>query len=216
MLLLNVETQNRKYAAVRQLIADVQPDVIGLVEVDRRWLTELAPSLVAYRGQLTESREDNFGVALFTRDEVDGSIEPIGGSLPSVVATVVHGGARFSVIVTHPLPPISAAAASALDAHFAAIATRVHALGAPIVVMGDFNTTPWSRVFVRFLDSTGLCDSRAGFGLQASWPAGFAPLRIPIDHVVASCSIGVQERRVERAVGSDHLPVVVELMVPRG
>jgi endonuclease/exonuclease/phosphatase family metal-dependent hydrolase len=40
-------------------------------------------------------------------------------------------------------------------------------------------------------------------------------MRIPIDHMLVSCSIGVASRRIERDVGSDHLPVVVDLVIPR-
>jgi len=32
--------------------------------------------------------------------------------------------------------------------------------------------------------------------------------------VLVSCSIGVRSRRIERDVGSDHLPVLVDLSVP--
>ena len=81
--------------------------------------------------------------------------------------------------------------------------------------MGDYNATPWSRPFWRFVDRSGLCDSRAGFGVQASFPAMSAVLRIPIDHVLVSCSIGVRDRRIGRDVGSDHLPVIVDLVLPR-
>jgi endonuclease/exonuclease/phosphatase (EEP) superfamily protein YafD len=81
--------------------------------------------------------------------------------------------------------------------------------------MGDLNATPWSRPFRRFVGRSGLCDSRAGFGVQASFPAASALLRIPIDHVLVSCVIGVRNRRIGRDVGSDHLPVIVDLVLPR-
>ena len=57
--------------------------------------------------------------------------------------------------------------------------------------------------------------TRAGFGVQATFPAQSRLLRIPIDHVLASCTIGVRDRVIERDVGSDHLPIVVDLVVPR-
>ena len=81
--------------------------------------------------------------------------------------------------------------------------------------MGDMNATPWSRPFGTLVAASGLCDSRAGFGVQASWPAWSAIVRVPIDHVLVPCDVGVTARRIERDVGSDHLPVVVDLVVPR-
>lgn len=49
------------------------------------------------------------------------------------------------------------------------------------------------------------------------WLRGVAPAvaQFPIDHLLASCSIGIADRRVERDVGSDHLPVVIDVVVPR-
>ena len=83
-----------------------------------------------------------------------------------------------------------------------------------MVIIGGLDATPWSAAFRRLLGRSGLCGTRAGFGLQASFPAGHALLRIPLDHVLASCTIGVRDRRVEADVGSDHLPAIVDLVVP--
>lgn len=48
VLVLNVHTESASFDQVRRLIEDVQPDVIGLVEVDRRWLEALAPAVAGY------------------------------------------------------------------------------------------------------------------------------------------------------------------------
>ena len=52
-------------------------------------------------------------------------------------------------------------------------------------------------------------------GIQATFPAESALLRIPLDHVLASCGLGISNRWVERDVGSDHLRVVIEIVVPQ-
>jgi endonuclease/exonuclease/phosphatase (EEP) superfamily protein YafD len=101
------------------------------------------------------------------------------------------------------------------ERQLAAVAERVRSVEEPLVVMGDFNTTPWSRLFAGLVGRTGLCDSRAGFGIQASFPSDMPVVRIPIDHLLASCSIGVRARRIGPQVGSDHLPVIVDLTIPR-
>jgi endonuclease/exonuclease/phosphatase (EEP) superfamily protein YafD len=215
VLVLNVHTTASSFEAVRQLIADTRPDLLALVEVDQRWLEELAPALTDYPGRIHEPRTDNFGIALFARGPITGTVERLGSSLPSIVAQVPVGTASLSVIVTHPLPPVSTTASAMLDTQLAAIADR--ARGLPnVLVMGDLNATPWSRPVRRLLARSGLCDSRDGFGLQPTFPASPWILRIPIDHLLHACTIGVTDRRVERDVGSDHLPVVVDLVVPSG
>ena len=215
VLVLNVHTSSSSFDAVRELIRDTQPDLVALVEVDQRWLDALAPALAEFPGRIEEPRNDNFGIALFARGAVTGTAEKLGSALPSIVAQVSIGPTSLSVIVTHPLPPISSAASTMLDAQFATIAARARALP-NVLVMGDFNATPWSRPFRRLLAHSGLCDSRDGFGLQPTFPASPWLMRIPIDHLLHSCSIGVTGRRVERDVGSDHLPIVVDLVVAPG
>jgi endonuclease/exonuclease/phosphatase (EEP) superfamily protein YafD len=215
VLVLNVHTESSSFDDVAQLIEDTHPDIVGLVEVDERWLRGIAPAVAQFAGRLERPRNDNFGVALYTRGPLAGSIESLGVALPSAVGTADLGAAKLSIILIHPLPPMSAAAFEAQHEQLDAVADRVRAMTGPLVVIGDFNATPWSRPYRRLLARSGLCDSRAGFGIQATFPAGSVLLRIPIDHLLASCSIGIADRRVERDVGSDHLPVVVDLVIPR-
>jgi endonuclease/exonuclease/phosphatase (EEP) superfamily protein YafD len=66
-------------------------------------------------------------------------------------------------------------------------------------------------MFRDFLATTGLKDSRVGFGWQPTWPTGSMSLRIPIDHVLVEPDLVVLERQVGPDIGSDHLPVRVRL-----
>jgi endonuclease/exonuclease/phosphatase (EEP) superfamily protein YafD len=215
ILALNVHTESTSYDQVRRLIADEHPEVVALVEVDQRWLTQLAPALTAYPGRIEAPRPDNFGSALYARGEVTGSTDELATPLPTITASVGVASTRFDAIVTHPIPPISGADVERQRRQLDLIAARARSTAGPLVVMGDLNATPWSRPFQRVLARSGLCDSRAGFGVQASFPAASALLRIPIDHVLTSCSIGVRDRRIGRDVGSDHLPVIIDLVLPR-
>jgi endonuclease/exonuclease/phosphatase (EEP) superfamily protein YafD len=210
VLLLNVHTRATSYAEVRALIDETKADVVALIEVDDRWLRELAPSLAGYSAHLEAPRADNFGMAVYGRMPFSAVVEELGGGTPSIVVRA----AQFSLVVVHPLPPVSGAALAQLESQFAATGARVRALPGPVILAGDLNATPWSPPFRALVDGSGLCDTRAGFGVQPTWPASFAPMRIPIDHVLADCSIGVADRWVARDVGSDHLPVVVDLVIP--
>jgi endonuclease/exonuclease/phosphatase (EEP) superfamily protein YafD len=215
VLVLNVHTESTGFDQVRRLIADEKPDLIGLVEVDRRWIAGVAAAVADYPGRIEWPRDDNFGVALYSRGELHGAAEFPGSALPTVFAELALRGARLRVILTHPPPPVSREMLAMQVDQLTAIAPRTVA-EVPVVVMGDFNATPWSRPFVSFRERTGLCDSRAGFGIQASFPSASAAVRIPIDHLLASCSIWVRDRYIGPDVGSDHLPVLLDLELPRG
>jgi len=212
VLLLNVHTESTTYAEVRALIAAEDPDVVALVEVSQTWLGELAPALARYRHRIEAPRDDNAGVALYTRETLGGRVE--GGARPTIVGELAIGGARFAMTVLHPFPPLTEARLAQQRAQLEQVAGWAAASTLPTIVMGDFNTTPWTRVFARFLGNSGLCDSRSGFGVQASFPTTSALARIPIDHLLASCAIGVRDRRIGDDVGSDHLPVIVDLVIP--
>ena len=216
VLVVNVLRESSEFERVRRLIAEEQPDIIGIVEADARWLRELAPALAPYPSRIEAPRTDNFGMALYARGPLEGGgVEHLASDLPSIVAETAHGGARLGIVLVHPSPPLSGEWYDAQLRHFDAVAARARGFAGPFVIMGDFNATPWSRAFARLRGASGTCDSRTGFGAQTSYPADGWLLRIPIDHVLVACSIGVRDRRIGPPVGSDHLPVIADLVVPR-
>lgn len=222
LLLANVHTSNTDYAAVARLIADRSPDIVALVEPDPTWFAALAPALASYSTRREVEGPGNFGLALYARGEMKVSVEHLGSSLPTLVAQVTldppSQAAPLSLVITHPVTPMTSESLAAQARQLEAVAARLATLPEPRILAGDFNTTPWSRPFARLLHSTGLHDTRAGFGSQPSFPASGGVmrwLRIPIDHVLVSPSIGVLDRRIDRDIGSDHLPVLVDLLVPR-
>jgi endonuclease/exonuclease/phosphatase (EEP) superfamily protein YafD len=217
LLLANVLTSNTRYQDVVRAARELKPDLIALVETDRRWYDALAPGLADYRGQRFVEHSGNFGLALFARGDLRVDAEYLGSSLPTLVGTVaLPGAAPLQLLLTHPPPPLGEDAVEVQRSQLAAVARRARALAPPIILAGDLNTTPWSAAFARLLATSGLYDSREGFGVQASFPADprGALVRIPIDHVLLSSDIAVRTRRVERDIGSDHLPVLIDLVVP--
>jgi endonuclease/exonuclease/phosphatase (EEP) superfamily protein YafD len=116
------------------------------------------------------------------------------------------------VLSTHPLAPTDSERADLRDAQLRfASGWAVGQEGAYFVV-GDFNATPWSWPFRRMVGETGLANSQVGFGLQPSFPADSnVLLRVPIDHLLHSDSLGVRDRRLGPPMGSDHFPLIVDL-----
>jgi endonuclease/exonuclease/phosphatase (EEP) superfamily protein YafD len=79
-------------------------------------------------------------------------------------------------------------------------------------MVGDFNVTPWSPLFADLLRDSGLADSCRGFGWQPTWPTRLpAMFRIPIDHCLHGAGVAIVDRRVGPEIGSDHLPLLLEL-----
>ena len=215
-LLANVNAENRDSERLRRLIAAADPDVIVLLEATPWLLEQLRDLGERYPHRMAEPRDDPFGIALFSRHPFSQSqIVHFGGGAgpPSIVATIIAGARPFTLIGTHPWPPVSAEFANGRNEQLRALAARARQIQAPLLVLGDLNVSPWSPWFARLLADSGLRDSRRGRGLQPSWPAGWPLLWIPIDHALFSTGIRLRRRDIGPAIGSDHYPVIVDFQV---
>jgi len=99
-----------------------------------------------------------------------------GGRLANVVVTPL-GGAPFTLIVAHKLKPWFAGQVEPQDAQ---LKSRVNDIAGPLVVVGDFNTAPWSAPSRALMDATGL---RAPRFPVPTWPVEAGRFGVPIDNV---------------------------------
>jgi endonuclease/exonuclease/phosphatase (EEP) superfamily protein YafD len=214
-LLANVNSDNRDYPRIRRTIADRDPDFIVLLEVTPWLLDRLADLADRYPQRAAAPREDPFGIALLSRRPfLKVEVIQLGAAgLPSIEAEFAAGGQRFTLLATHSPPPISAGTARERNDQLAALARFARQRERPLLVLGDLNVTPWSPYLRDLLAGSGLRDSASGRGIQPSWPAGWLPLWIPIDHALFSEGIRIRHREIGPALGSDHYPVIVDFQV---
>lgn len=218
ILLANVHTSNTQHGKMIAYVQRCNPDVVVFEEVDERWVEALKPLRAAYPHGQTEDQEDNFGIALWSRLPLEeSSVQYFGEAwLPSIVARLKLDRLPVTLVATHPLPPMSGENVRLRNGQLSAVAEYVSSQSGAKVVVGDLNTTSWSPCFAQLENGTGLRDSRKGFGLQPTWPAGVPWLWIPIDHCLVSSEVAVVSREVGPQVGSDHYPVLIELSLPIG
>ncbi|MHA1527794.1 MAG: endonuclease/exonuclease/phosphatase family protein [Alphaproteobacteria bacterium] len=92
-------------------------------------------------------------------------------------------------------------------------------LGHPMIIAGDFNASPWSRVVARAAEVTG---TRILGGYRVTWKGHYQtplgplpePLGHQIDHVLLSDGIGLVSVETLDLPGSDHLALFVHLRIP--
>lgn len=211
----NVQYTNRDPAALLTWLAGRDADVVVLEEVTPSWSQALS-RLAAYPHVRILPRDDAYGMALLSRwpFEDAGAVDLAGDGMPSLRAVVRVRGEAVQVFGVHTRWPVLPALARLRDRALAAVAERARAANGPTVVVGDLNLTPDAPVFARLLAESGLRDAFAGRGWQPTWQAGFWPLALRIDHVLASPSLCVERAETGPAVGSDHRPVVVRLRLP--
>jgi endonuclease/exonuclease/phosphatase (EEP) superfamily protein YafD len=80
------------------------------------------------------------------------------------------------------------------------------------IVMGDFNSTPFSVLLTGFTERSGL-DRLTNL---PTYPATFGPFpQLAIDHVFVSKDIRTLSKpRIGHTGGSDHYPVIVDVAIP--
>jgi endonuclease/exonuclease/phosphatase (EEP) superfamily protein YafD len=92
-----------------------------------------------------------------------------------------------------------------------------------IVLVGDFNLTPWSPYYRQLISDTGLHNTRLGFGILPTWirpathvnyPSWLIPLvNIPIDHIFVTKDLKVVRTYTGDNGNSDHAPIISELTI---
>lgn len=212
-LQLNVLSKNTSYDEVAELVQKYKPDVIALQETNETWCNELKSRLVDYPHCVLKPRSDNFGAAIFSKLPIKHgkSVVYTQAGLPTIVAHIVLDGAPVTILSTHPLAPSSMQNYLYQNEQLANMAKERQSWDKTVVLLGDLNTNNWADKFNRFLDKAELRDSRQGIGIQPSWPQPLPLLLIPLDHCLISPDLAVLKRHTCEAVGSDHLPVYVEL-----
>lgn len=212
----NVYCHNTEPERVLELLRESPTDVVVLLEVTIEWSQRFQTLRDVYPQMLFEPEAGSFGIGVLSRIPWANLNHRSFGrqKLPSLVVDFpLEKGGSWQLIATHPLPPIMPLNAEARDEQLARVATYCAEQTGPIVVAGDLNASPWSHAFRRLCHIGRLTDSSLGFGIHPTWPTFGLFAVIPIDHVLTR-GMGVASRQVERRVGSDHLPVRVELVIP--
>ena len=220
----NVLTSNPDPTPLLALIAAEKPDLVALLEINARWKSQLLASLSAeFPHHSIHPREDNFGLALFSRTRpADDHVEFFADvETPSLHLTWVHPDADIRILLTHPLPPGSQETTVLRDQHLDALGdwtrsvtglTPPGAPSSPALILGDLNATPWCPPLRRLLSESGLRSAASDFGsISPSWPAPIPFLRIPIDHALLTRGLVCVSYRIGPDIGSDHFPLLLEL-----
>jgi endonuclease/exonuclease/phosphatase (EEP) superfamily protein YafD len=213
----NLYYQNPQIDAAAAEIGTAGADVVALTELSEDNAAGLRRSgvLEGYRYAVVRSRPGAFGIGLWSRLPLTRSQVTEVAGVPMLRATVLLGGRRLRVYVVHTVAPLG----DDLDRWRRQLAWLHQAVGQerdPVVVAGDLNATRWHRGLSRLL-ARGLDDAheRRGRGWVATWPRDRWPIPplLRLDHVLVSPQVGVRAVWEGAGPGSDHRPVLADLVV---
>ncbi len=214
VLSFNVNHDGVSANTLSTMVRDNEADVLILAEVGKDTVFRVGDEL-GYKAHFAARRQrDTFGVGMLSRlPNFEMETKDFGGDdLLSIEATFKGTDDKVcTLIAAHTFLPLTADGSLLRNRQLRAIAEYAGSKDC-FITMGDLNITPWSPIFSEVLKTGGLRDSRVGFGIHQSWPT-FLPsfMRIPIDHALVSSNIDITFRGVLDSVGSDHLPLFINL-----
>lgn len=214
---LNVLYTSGQYQRVADFIHHEHPDAVVLMEMTADWRRGLAEVRREFPYHYETQGVGRRGMSLWSRLPMkDVGVLPIGARQePAIQATLTTPQGRsvrlFGVHTTWPLAPRSAARRNGQFARLAEEARATRTL--PLVVIGDLNVSPFSPYFKQLLAAGGLRSAANGFGWQPTWPSFLLPAGIQIDHALVNPAVTVQAFRRGAWAGSDHRPVIVDVVL---
>lgn len=215
LMAANVSFRNFDYAGLLEQIRETEPDLVGLLEVDREWLEGLSAMEPEFGWSVQYPEEGAYGIALFSKlpmRELTPGRYIEGGMQASISVELELGDVPVTLVLAHVSAPTTPAKARLRNVQLRKIAEVLRDdANAEQILVGDLNITPWSPYYQDLVTAASLSSAARGFGYHVTWPTGISLLKIPIDHCLVSSGLRVQSFRTGSDFGSDHLPIVVDL-----
>jgi len=213
ILTANVLQKNEDADALLRLIESEEPDVVVLLEVNDRWINDVERLEQSYEHQVLHPLENKYGLAIYSKLPIEESKVRafVKQTIPSIDAVIrLPNGHPVRLLAVHPNPPRPGEDTTKRDAELVLVGRDVQD-DESTIVLGDMNDVGWSRTTDLFQEVSGLLDPRKGRGLYPTFNAHSFIWRYPLDHLFHSDDFRVVELRTLPPIGSDHLPLLVEL-----
>jgi endonuclease/exonuclease/phosphatase (EEP) superfamily protein YafD len=212
----NVLQDNRHYDKMLQQIKQKDPDIIFLVETDKKWEEALQVLEQEYSYTLKYPLDNTYGLLFYSRLEVmDGEVKFIvEDDVPSIEVTVkLENGIPVRIFGLHPKPPVPKEAlySTAKDKELMKVALKIEHFEDPCIVMGDLNDVAWSYVTKLFRKVSSLIDPRRGRGFYSTFSANNRWMRFPLDYIFCSSHFGLISMKRMPHNGSDHFAMFIHL-----
>jgi endonuclease/exonuclease/phosphatase (EEP) superfamily protein YafD len=219
LLQANLRFNNHTPEDFIRLLGETKPDVAAVEEISVLWINRLKTVSDTYPFQYLCPGVDAIGgVAIISRRPfVDGGPSICAGQGALAVRQVNFGGQPVTIVAAHlewPWPKLQPQQLIRMRRLF----ERIKSAGAPVLIGGDMNATPWSAAVATIAQETGtkVLPQAWGTWIFTSLPRGLAPwLGLPLDNILASDTITLQSATTQRAIGSDHRPILVEFTLPQ-
>jgi endonuclease/exonuclease/phosphatase (EEP) superfamily protein YafD len=120
----------------------------------------------------------------------------------------------ISIVTIHFFTPMNEWRFENRNSEFRELGSIINSSQNSVIVAGDFNASTWSPYYQAFVSETHLNDARKGFGVVPTFPTNLPFIMIPIDQCLVSSDLKILDFHSGPNIGSDHLPVILEVALP--
>jgi endonuclease/exonuclease/phosphatase (EEP) superfamily protein YafD len=220
-LTFNLHGRSTDPEDLRRLLEREKPDIVLLAEAPYETRRAIQGWADLYPHQILEDGGFPVDAVLLSRWQIrsksaDRSVMRYRSTLTVRLCDPDLNRRCFTLIGLHAEQPFGEGAGRQ-RAQLAGVVRQVKAASTgAVVVMGDLNVTPWAREFRSLIEEAGLVDAARTRMLFATWRSRSPLLGLPIDHILVNSGFKPIESRVGEDVGSDHFPVVADLILNPG
>jgi endonuclease/exonuclease/phosphatase (EEP) superfamily protein YafD len=211
---LNVWFRNDDLTSAVRYLESTGADVLVLQELSQQRAAAIAPMLKSFPYAYLDGADASDTVLFSKWPFQQTSIEKLAQDGVSAIRAVIDWrGKPITLIAAHLHWPMGPQSAARRDAELAGLSRLAQPFEQPLVILGDFNITPWSPHFRTLTDTFGLDDCALRHGFNQTWPSQVLPVGIRIDHCLATTHWRAVRVWTGPDVGSDHRPMGVELQL---
>lgn len=208
VLQLNIRFNNRTVERTTKVVLEARPDFVLLQEITRNNEAVLSQLQQAYPHQWFCHRRGIGSVAILSRYPFAEHQKSTCLQTRGFAQAMVQLGDRtLSLASFHSRWPFPASQPRQMQV----LRDAFEGLAHPLVLAGDFNSAPWSAAVQRAARWTR---TKTAEGVVMTWGSPFPLIRdligasLPIDQIMYSPELVLQERVVLEDVGSDHYPIL--------
>ncbi len=187
-------------------IANSEADLLSIQEVNpvldsifRNRLVKKFPNIYSYKSA------DFYGMMILSKYPFGKADTFSYRGIPNMIGciNIEKEKCKLHFISSYLLPPFNAQTYEIMRGHLGTIAYKSKEINAPLVVLGTFNTVPWSREIQDFKSIGELSDSRIGFA--PTYPNNApAMLQVPYDHIFHSQYLACTEFETVTTKATKH------------
>ena len=216
IMISNVFEDNLNTQGCLAEIHKAKPDVVILLETNKRWEQETATLENEYPYFVRVPLENTYGLLLYSKLQLENTQVKylVQDDIPSIHTKLrLRNGQQVQLYAVHPTPPVpnENVRSTERDKELLLVADLAKASRLPVIVAGDLNDVAWSHTTELFLKMSGLLDPRRGRGFFNSFHAHYPFLRFPLDHAFSSEHFKLRQIKRLSNFGSDHFPIFLEL-----